>query len=653
MSATRKELELEDERTAEKRYAKKLRDKANRPVTYEGPRNLSWTGDGLRRKREVPIGELFGRVALQGPDQWVLDGSSDFYIGEKHADLDGIEVFNWTAPIACTFFRGTKHHKLCEDVAVIRTLVHRNGQIVDFTDDVMRDDAPDQPFRKRGLSIPEPPNRPSPPLRDVPRPSEPVSVGDGERAQDTPPRPPTSRPHRHADRGVREVRAEDALRAQLQAPRTKSLTPVLSTLQPEQYELVTVPAMDSMIIEGKPGTGKTIIASHRAAYLVNDDTPPENALDGNVLLIGPTTGYSNHVRGIVNRLAGDTERLKVLSLPELMQHILNLKDLPRGAISTTFRDVDWELGRFARRAIGRLQAAKGGAPPTTDEAYENLRLHGGVVTKDKDWISYLRGLPPFKEALPIRTHLPLLAYIQWQLAAPDDLKGVEHIIIDEAQDVTPLAWFLLDEINEADAWTILGDLNQRRCDHTLSTWAQVLEVIAIDEDTPIRQIKRGYRSTQPILDFANRLLPRGERTIVAFQEEGPAPRVEKARPTELGAAVVAQVDRLLAAYPAGTVAVISANPAAVRKSLRSKGWATARYDEQLWERNGLEVAVLEPDAARGLEFDAVVVVEPADFPENFKRQGPLYTALTRPNRELAVVYSKSLPDALRHKGLEI
>lgn len=61
------------------------------------------------------------------------------------------------------------------------------------------------------------------------------------------------------------------------------------------------------------------------------------------------------------------------------------------------------------------------------------------------------------------------------------------------------------------------------------------------------------------------------------------------------------------------------------------------------------MTVLEPDAARGLEFDAVVVVEPADFPQNYGRLGPLYTALTRPNRELVVVHSKLLPDALRRK----
>ena len=75
----------------------------------------------------------------------------------------------------------------------------------------------------------------------------------------------------------------------------------------------------------------------------------------------------------------------------------------------------------------------------------------------------------------------------------------------------------------------------------------------------------------------------------------------------------------------------------------------ARTNPQIWERNGRNLAAIDPDEARGLEFDAVIVVEPADFPQNYGRQGPLYTALTRPNRELAVVHAKPLPDALRRR----
>lgn len=639
MSTTRKDLELEDERTAEKRYAKTLQDKANRPLTYAGPRNGLWTGTGLPARPKTPVGELAGRVALTGPDHYVLDGASDFYIGEHHAELDGVEVFSWTAPIACTFYRGTRHHKLCDEVAVIRTMVRRNGQIVDFSDDVVRAGAPEQPFRKRGLAIPAPPTMPKLPQRDVPEPMDRETATSPMDAVDT---------HDHAaDHPLAGIRAEEALRAQLLAPRTKRLDSVLATLQPDQYALVTMPAGDSMIIEGKPGTGKTIIASHRAAYLVNEETPAEDRAVGNVLLIGPTAGYSKHVLGVINRLAGESEQLRVLSLPELWQHILGLKYPPKGDISPTSQDADWHLVRLLRRAIRHIRTASDGAGLSAEQVYEYMRTNSAAVTTDPQWSAYLSALPAYRHALTLRAHSPLLAYIQWEVRPPAELAGITHIIIDEAQDVTPLGWLLLDEINIEDRWTLLGDLNQRRSDNTPADWPEILDLIAIDDDTPTFELAIGYRSTRPILEFATRLLPRNERTVNAFQQQGPDPVVEQVPPAQIGDAVAAQVQRLLAAYPLGTVAVIGPDTAAVRKSLRVRGWAGSMHDLSPWEKDGREVNVLDPDSARGIEFDAVVVVEPADFKQNRGHHGPLYTALTRPNRELVVVHSKGLPMGLR------
>ena len=154
----KKELELADEQVAQKRYSQKLEAKARQPILVQRPRNNFWTGTGMPAPRVMPTGQLVGRVALaiSDPD---LAGGSDFYIGEARADIDGVDVFSWAAPVACTFFRGTRHHEWCDEVAVIRAFAHRNGQIVDFADDVLRDDAPAAPFRKRGLSIPTPPSR--------------------------------------------------------------------------------------------------------------------------------------------------------------------------------------------------------------------------------------------------------------------------------------------------------------------------------------------------------------------------------------------------------------------------------------------------------------------------------------------------------------
>jgi DNA helicase-2/ATP-dependent DNA helicase PcrA len=658
MSSQRKQLEIEDERTAEKQYAKVLRDRASQPSGYQGPANSFWTGSGVPKKRAPIAGELVGRVALVRSDD-VLDGGSDFYIGETYAEVNGINVFGWTTPIACTFFRGSDHHYLCGEVAVVRAFRRSDGRIVDLVDEILRSDAPREPFKKQGLSIPAPPTRPRPPVPTI-KDAQPDLSGDASEVLDepmldgpnptAPERTPAS-PSKTAlpDLDLPQLRAEPLLREQMLAPRNKGLGPVLSTLQPDQYEMVTIPAMDCVVIEGKPGTGKTIVASHRAAYLVNEETPPENGLDGDVLVVGPTTGYSRHIRDVINRLTGENDRIKVLSLPELISKILGVKQMPQVGSSRVWQDVGWELAPYARLAIMKLTETHGNAALEADQVYSLLRENPSSVVKDRDWSRYLRQLPPYREALTDGVHAPLVAFIQWELAGSPELDSVEHVIVDEAQDVTPLEWLLLDEINKADAWTILGDLNQRRSDHTLSDWAQVLEVIAIDPETPIRPMKRAYRSTKPILEFANRLLPRDQRKLHAFQESGPEPEVTKARPAELTDTVIREIERLISAYPRGTVAVISVSAEQITRGLRSKGWASSTHDPHQWETGEKQVVVANPDEARGLEFDGVVVVEPADFPKNFGRNGPLYTALTRANRELAVVYSRSLPDGLRRR----
>jgi DNA helicase IV len=672
MSPAERHVELEDERTSERRYAEQLRKKeATKPRPY------SWTGTKAPLPPHFPIGEFVGRVALHNPDE-LLGQRKDFYIGEKHATVDGVEVWSWTAPIACSYFRRNHQHdsyqdlgRLCADVAVIRSFRHDGGQIADFADDVLTDPAPERPFPPRGLSIPAGPNRPLP----RPRPASTTETPDGsilpsdvrDVSADAPTEGQQPKPAQNTvDDGA--IRAESLLRDQLHAPRTAGLAPVLSTLQPDQYELVTIPAMDSVVIEGQPGTGKTIIASHRAAYLVNENTPAENTLDGNVLVVGPTPEYSRHIRDVIQRLADGTGRITVLSMPELMQHIVNAKKELQGPASNSWEDVDWTLARLSRLAIERHHAQRGAAP-TCGQVYEYLRANavaGRPLTQQEEWVDYLRGLPPFKEALTKRSQAPLLAFVTWLVARPDDLRNVEHIIVDEAQDVTELEWCLLEAINEADAWTILGDLNQRRSHRTHSSWDKVLDVLGLDVQTTKRRIERAYRSTKPILDYANKLLPADQRPIDAFQQHGPPPTIVNRRPNLIGPALTSEIDRLTAVYPHGSVAVISVQPQIARRALRSNGWTAADYTMQRWHRNGTEVVVHEPDSARGLEFDAVVVIEPADFPLTYDlgsslrstpngaqpkagRRGPLYTALTRANRELSVVHAKSLPDELRPK----
>ena len=686
MDVDRKKLELIDERTTQRMYAKALREKDSRLVAYQRRLNKGAVVGERPVWSEPAAGELVGRVALCRPDP-DLDGHSDFYIGERKADLDGFKVFSWASPVACTFYRGRRHHEWCTDVAVIRVFSHRGGEIQDFEDEIVREDAPAEPFRKRPLIIrvPKQPAAPTTPPSSAnvsdQRPVVPAGRGKSDgtvdeaasptapaaapippsardlvpdprpSSDDREPRPvgdqPLTRPPQSDQPGPAwaTVRVPTLLRAQLRAPREKNLAPVLATLQPDQYDLVTLHPRKSVIIEGRPGTGKTIVASHRAAYLVTAESERPSQLTGDVLLVGPTVGYSHHVSRVISRLAGDSGRVRVLSLPELLREILGTAEEPRGPIVRTWQDVDRTLGVLADRAYARL-ASSG---PVFARVYDFLRANGTgnrPVTTDPEWASYLASLPPLSEALQYRVHTPLLAYLKWKTNRHRDLKNIDHIVVDEAQDVTALEWMLLRSLNRGRAWTILGDLNQRRMDYTYMGWDK-LAADVLGKPVPVHRLTRAYRSTKPILAFANRLLPRTERAVLAFQEDGPEPVVRKVSADSLLRETASEVDRLLASYPRGTVAVITVDPKAVRNRMRTLGWAAAPGNPQVWMRARRQVTIVHPDAARGLEFDAVVVVEPSSFPKNLGREGPLYTALTRPNRELVVVHSKPLPDRLR------
>lgn len=125
-------------------------------------------------------------------------------------------------------------------------------------------------------------------------------------------------------------------------------------------------------------------------------------------------------------------------------------------------------------------------------------------------------------------------------------------------------------------------------------------------------------------------------------------RVEHAR-TQATLATTAAINiatDLIETYPDGHVLSPHRRPRCIDSAPRQVGVRRGN-DHSTWARHGRTVRVFVPEGARGLEFDAVVVVEPIDFPENLGRAGQLYTSLTRANRELAVVWHRALPDPLR------
>lgn len=654
-SEAARELEY-NRKLAERAEEQRRNDRQNAPNT--------WT---MRPTDSLPAsGGLIGRVALDSPSP-LFDGARDFYIGTRNHRTEKYEVITWTTPVAsCTYFRRPperpEHEDLHASVIGLRVFAHAGGRIADYQDQALVEPAPDDLFPEEELKIPRAP-RPREPGQQSPRPAE--NLAEQRPEEHTPNPPSASLQTSSSGKSTAEevpgppLRAGDLLRRQLAAPKSVSMSAVLATLQPDQHQAITLSSKESQILQGHPGTGKTIIATHRAGYLLNPDAPMEHRPEGKVILIGPTDEYVAHIRGALRSLIDRTDTYVVYSLPAFLE---DLADLPRSSVPTqtvTYQDASPELARLIdtahRKAKDRL--GRGVRPDRAGVFAELVGLLQDPPPEglDAEWVSYLRQLPSNYQELRKRrdyVHRGLMAYIGVLVDRAE--RQIAHVIVDEAQDIHPIEWEVLGRLGNRGGWTILGDLNQRRTDHTFGNWAPVAQLLGIDDEdhgAPVTVLERGYRSTAQIIRYANQLLPRQERSLYSLQQDGEAPDVVRI-PSERNL-VDSALDKalvLLDRARSGTVAIITVDPAAVARVLTKRGWRGDTVDLALWTQGKRSLRLLVPAHARGLEFDGVVVIEPSAFPENFGRQGVLYTALTRANRYLAVVYHRALPGGLKTRG---
>lgn len=656
-----------DEAAVEKQYNDALAASAKslQRLTNEMTDNTWTTSTKVATPRQ---GELIGRVALTEPSD-LLDGARDFYIGTAKHDGGEFQVYNWAAPIACTYYRkSSAHHPVCDDVLGVRVLAHRGGRIVDYQDEVVTDAPIDELFEKRQLQVPRAPvARPlapstpmSPPREpaDSAKTSEAVAHTTGTRPMLVPPQLPAVSAARVSS-SIEPVpgpalRAPELLRRQLAAPKAVAMSAVLATLQSDQYAAITKPASESQVLQGHPGTGKTIIAAHRAAYLLNAEAPRDARPRGHVLVLGPTAEYVEHVRGALRHLIDDPLGYEVKSMPAMLEDLAGLPQSTVPTQSALWEDVSPELARLVDLAFTRAKANLGDEKPNGGDVYAELIWllqdppSGGL---DGEWVRYLRELPATFDEMRrrrISSYRGLMAYIGVRTT---QLRNPGHVIVDEAQDIHPIEWEILGRLGNTGGWTILGDLNQRRTDHTFNSWDEVARLLAIEGDdgtAPVEVLERGYRSTAQIIRFANQLLPARERGLFSLQQDGEAPTVQRAPSArDLPEVALSAATTLHERVGRGTVAIITVDPRRITNTMTRRGWRADVGDPYTWRNGDQMLKILAPDRARGLEYDGVVVVEPADFPENVGRLGVLYTALTRANRLLTVVNHRALPREMK------
>ena len=230
--------------------------------------------------------------------------------------------------------------------------------------------------------------------------------------------------------------------------------------------------------------------------------------------------------------------------------------------------------------------------------------------------------------------------------SPSEVRTFAHVLVDEAQDLSPMQWRMLARRCPTGSFTIVGDLGQASQPGAAQHWETVLDQLPHRGNTRTANLTVNYRTPAEIMEIAAQLL------AAATPHVEPSRSVRRTdeipRFVRVGAGDVISVAEQLtreATERGGTVAVL-AHPSQHPALLECMSDLGAVGDSA--EALDAKVAVLDAVAAKGLEFDHVVVLEPALLVANdLAGLRLLYVTITRATKTLAVVHAQELPESLR------
>jgi DNA helicase IV len=534
------------------------------------------------------------------------------------------------------------------------------------------------------------------------------------------------------DRG--RIQGRGALISALESARTGRLSDIVATIQGEQDEVIRAPLPGILVVQGGPGTGKTVVALHRAAYLLYTHRFP---LEGQgVLVIGPnrlflsyieqvlpslgeagveiavTADLVPHVRAsgsddpAVARVKGDITMTRLLAkaVRDRQRPLRRTAVIPSGVeqLRVTPEDSAELIAHARRRARGHnagrkhLEAAffqllseksrqdldattlRGRLRDTLEvrEALERMwpvlspadllnDLYGSMA------LLRLAGRTWFSEeqlALLHRPRRPVAADIVWtsqdvplldellELLGPrprhrddDVIRTYGHIVVDEAQDLSPMELRMIDRRSLNGSITVVGDIAQATGAHAHDSWDGVLRWLPDRHEPRRAELTIGYRLPGPSMELASRLLPLaapGLRAPSSVRAVGDEPIVESSSEATFASDLAAAIRRESAAIGAGNIAVVApaARVDAVEAALAAEG---VEFGRALRGNLDHQVTVTPVSLVKGLELDACIVVEPSDILEQEHRGAQaLYVALTRATKRLSILHTRPLPAVL-------
>jgi DNA helicase IV len=651
-------------------------------------------GNIANRLASLQLGDaslVFGRI-----DRTQSAGGDTFYIGRLAVADDDREplVVDWRAPVAEPFYRATGRAPM--DLVRRRHFATRGRQLLAIEDELFGESA--------GLLGGE------------------LSI---------------------VDEG-REIRGQSTLIAALEEVRTGRLSDIVATIQGEQDEIIRSELPGVLVVQGGPGTGKTVVALHRAAYLLYTYRFP---LEGQgLLVVGPNRLFLGYIEQVLPSLGEAGVELGVLA--DLLE--------PHGGLSIEGRDApdtarvkgDLRMAKVLSRAVHdrqrplrttmrvgyglqTLSLTPGQSKAIVHDAKRRFRVHNAgrrhvesslyatladsarVPVEPHEVRERLRHAPEVVEALermwPVLTPAQLLhdlfgsralvdlaatgllhederAALHRKRAASvneatwtvddvplldeaksllgpkpkrrsngsnghdDDVRTYGHIVVDEAQDLSPMQLRMLTRRSLNGSMTIVGDIAQSTGAWAHADWHEVLDHLPDRRPHRRAELTIGYRLPGPNMVLAAKVLALAAPGITppsSVRQNGDEPRFVQAPPGGVGQAALEQALVERDAVDPGSVAVI------VPDSLLGtvvEAFDAAGIEYGRAARNGLnsQITLVPVSLVKGLELDASVVVEPAAIlEEEVQGARALYVALTRATKRLVLVHERPLPDVLR------
>ena len=221
-----------------------------------------------------------------------------------------------------------------------------------------------------------------------------------------------------------------------------------------------------------------------------------------------------------------------------------------------------------------------------------------------------------------------------------------HILVDEAQDLSPMQLRMLGRRCPSGSMTLVGDLGQASGPWAPASWDDVLAHLPLRRPAARSELSVNYRTPAEVMELAAQVLAAATpdlRPPDSVRSAGLGPLYTQAGHGRLAAAVAAAAEAERQAVGEGKVAVIC--PGALVDDLRAALPEVPQGESVL----DVPVALLRVDEAKGLEFDSVVLAEPAGIiaqGTGTTGRRALYVAMTRTTRRLHIVHADPLPPEL-------